>query len=239
MPPATEPTECGSPGPGSGGGARTEAFPVGERSEAPREAPQERLQCAPSSSPTSLQCRSRGPAAGSAARLRPRPRPRPLSEPRAFGSAASATLRAPSPARAARRGAARRAGPAGQSPQAGGGQGVRRLAVGRKVHPRPPPRTRPLFSTPGTSYRCFSAELRSAPGVDRTVPPSRLLGGSGIRQVGKSWRGEGKEKRGLGALGVCVFGGGVRVRDLSLGSAVRALGRACARVVWRSDGRRS
>lgn len=88
---------------GSGGGAQTEAFPAGERSEAPREAPQERGQCAPSSSPPSLRCPAARPRSGLRA-------PAPASAfsrspPRAFGIAASATLRASSTARAARRGA--------------------------------------------------------------------------------------------------------------------------------------
>lgn len=91
-----------SSGGGSGSAAETEAFPVGERSEAPRE----RLQCAPSRSGTPSRARRPSPYPGSRPRAELRLRPRPLSEPRALGPAAAAALCAPSPPRAARRGTA-------------------------------------------------------------------------------------------------------------------------------------
>lgn len=67
-----------------------------------------------------------------------------------------------------------------------GGLGVRSVGGWEGDAPSPPPGARPLCSTPGTSYRRFSAELRPAPGVDRTVPLQRLARGSGRRQVGES-----------------------------------------------------
>lgn len=235
MPPATEPTVCGSPGQGSGGGAQTEAFPVGERSEAPREAPQERPQCAPSSSPTSLQCRSRGPAAGSAARLRPRPRPlgAPRIRPRRFGHSPRSQ---PSPSSSPRRSQTGRP----RRPKPIGCWGPGGASVGSWEESTPPP-SAPDAAAFLHTWHFLPVLLRRAAfcaGRGPDGPAEPATGRLRIRQVGKTWRGEGKEKWRLGALGVCVFGG-VRVRDLSLGSAVRALGRACARVVWRSDGRRS
>lgn len=157
---------------GSGGGnAETEAFPVGERSEAPQEAPRERLQCSPSRSRT---CLSRpDPAPGSGLRA-PAPHPGPgycLSLPQ--GPTRSAILRAPSPTRTACRRAAGRAGPAGRGQRAVGGTRGASVGCWEEGTPHPPPsqgRPRLLFSPPGTSYRCFSDELRPASGLDRTVP---------------------------------------------------------------------
>lgn len=65
--------------------------------------------------------------------------------------------------------------------------GVPRLAVGRKGAPRPLPRARPSSPRPAP-LTGFSAELRPAPGVGRTVPRRRrrLLGGSGRRQLVES-----------------------------------------------------
>nr|XP_035941748.1 translation initiation factor IF-2-like [Halichoerus grypus] len=159
---------------GGGGGAETEAFPVGERSEAPQEAPGERLLRARCSSRTCLP--RPGPAPHPAPR--PRPLPQPLWEPRTFGPATPATLRVPNPTRAACRRAAIRAGRTGRSPETVGGPGGASVGSWEEGTPRPPLQARPrlLFSLLGTSYRRFSDELRPAPGVDRTVPLWWLLG---------------------------------------------------------------
>lgn len=81
----------------------------------------------------------------------------------------------------------RRAGHAGLSPQAAGRTRGASVGSSAKTTPRPPPRPRPLFSTSGTSYRRCSAELRPAPGVDRTVPLRRLLGVGGLQEE-TGWR---------------------------------------------------
>lgn len=166
---------CAAPrGGGSRGGAPTEAFPVGERSAAPRE----RLPCAPGGSWASLRCPATRPHSGprapapAPARLRaPRIRPLPAL-PAHPEQPAAALLLGPPPPTAARR--------------LLGGLGVRSVGGWEGDAPSPPPGARPLCSTPGTSYRRFSAELRPAPGVDRTVPLQRLARGSGRRQVGES-----------------------------------------------------
>lgn len=123
-------------GGGSGGGAETEAFPGGERSEAPRE----RLQGAPRLA-ASLPRPPPQPLSGLPA---PRRRPRPHCS--------------PSPTRAAAR-HCQTGGPCRPEPAGSGALEARPLAVGMKGHPGPPSRAqpRPLFSSLGTSYRPFSA----------------------------------------------------------------------------------
>lgn len=122
---------CAAPrGGGSRGGAQTEAFPVGERSEAPRE----RLPCAPGGSRTSLRC----PA------TRPRSRPRaaaparlgaPRIRPRRFGHSPRSQPNPSSPPRRCHSGRRCRPKPAG----CWEGWGCGRLAVGTGVHPAPRP----------------------------------------------------------------------------------------------------
>lgn len=113
-----------------------------------------------------------------------------------------------------------------------GGPGGASVGSWEEGTPRPPPQARPplLFSLLGTSYRCFSEDLRPAPGVDRTVPLWWLLGVPGRDRLEKAQGGRVRKSGGRELFGF-VYLGGVRVRDPSLSSAVRALIRACALLV--------
>lgn len=122
---------CAAPrGGGSRGGAPTEAFPVGERSAAPRE----RLPCAPGGSWASLRCPATrphsGPRAPAPARLRA-----PRIRPRRFGHSPRSQPTPSSPPRRCHSGRRRRPQPAG----CWEGWGCGRLAVGRGMHPAPRP----------------------------------------------------------------------------------------------------
>lgn len=141
----------------------------------------------------------------------PAPHPGPgycLSLPQ--GPTRSAILRAPSPTRTACRRAAGRAGPAGRGQRAVGGTRGASVGCWEEGTPHPPPsqaRPRLLFSPPGTSYRCFSDELRPTSGLDRTVPLRWSLGVPGRDRLEKAER-DGVKKSGGRELSGFVYLGG-------------------------------
>lgn len=186
------------------GGAETEAFPVGERSEAPQEVPGERLLCAPCSS----------------ADLPPAPRhpPRPALQPRLLSQLLSGAPHVrprhsghsarsqPNPSSLPPR---RHTGWPCRPQPAGCWETWGRIRWQLGETPRPPSQARPplLFSLLGTSYRRFSEELRPAPGLDGQ---SRCGGawGSGKGQVGESSGGGRVRKSGGRELSGFVYLGG-------------------------------